>query len=62
MTSVLLGEHGGQQQTLAHFSATLDPVAAALLTHVGAVAAAEKAVMASHDIVTLLVPRAVSTV
>lgn len=65
MTSVLLQEHGGKMRPVAYFSAKLDPVAAMPPRCLWAVAAAEKAVFASHDIVgytdlTLLVPHAVS--
>ncbi|XP_055358758.1 uncharacterized protein LOC129603085 isoform X1 [Betta splendens] len=67
MTSVLLQDHGGRPRPVAYFSAKLDPVAAGLPRCLRAVAAAEKAVLASRDIVgysdvTLLVPHAVSLI
>lgn len=65
MTSVLLQKHGSQLKPVAFFSCTLDPVAKALPHCLRAVAAAERAVLASRDFVgfsesTLLVPHAVS--
>ncbi|XP_027142002.1 protein NYNRIN-like [Larimichthys crocea] len=67
MTSVLLQEHGGRLRPVAYFSSKLDPVAAGLPRCLRAVAAAEKAVLASREIVgysdlTLLVPHAVSMI
>ena len=67
MTSVLLQTHGDQLCPVAYFSSKLDPVAAGLPKCLCAVAAAEKALMASRDIVayaplTLLVPHAVSLI
>lgn len=67
MSSVLLQDHGGRLRPVAYFSAKLDPVAAGLPRCLRAVAAAEKAVIASRDIVsysdlTLLVPHSVSMI
>lgn len=64
MTSVLLQEPGGRMCPVSYFSAKLDAVAAGLPMCLRTVAAAEKAVNASRDIVgyselTLLVPHAV---
>jgi len=64
MTSVLLQDHGNKLRPVAYFSSELDPVASGLPRCIRSVAAAEKAVMASRDIVaysdvTLLVPHAV---
>jgi len=47
MTSLLMQDHGGRQRPVAYFSAKLDSVAAGLPGCLRAVAAAEKAVLAS---------------
>lgn len=67
MTSLLLQLHGDKLRTVAYFSSKIDPVTAGLPRCLRAVAAAEKALVASRDIVgyaplTLLVPHAVSTI
>ena len=67
MTSVLLQDHGNKLRSVAYFSSKLDPVAAGLPRCIRSVAAAEKAVMISRDIVvysvvTLLVPHPVSMI
>ena len=67
MMSVLLQEHGGVQRPVAYFSSKLDPVASGMPRCLRAVAAAEKAVYASRDLVgyadlTLLVPHAGSMI
>lgn len=67
MTSVLLQLHGDKLRTVAYFSFKIDPVTAGLPRCLRAVAAAEKALVASRDIVgyaplTLLVPHAVSMI
>jgi len=67
MTSVLMQQNRGRQRPVASFSAKLDPVAAGLLGCLCAVAAAEKAVLASRDIVgytslTVLVPHFVAII
>lgn len=65
MTSVLTQHHSGKLHPVAYFSPKLDPVAAGLPLCLHAVAAAEKAVTVSCDIVgysnlTLMVPHAVA--
>lgn len=67
MVSVLLQTHGDRLRPVAYFSAKLDPVAAGQPRCLRAVAAAEKAVLASRDLVgysdlTLLVPHTVSQI
>lgn len=63
----MLQEHGGPNRPVAYISSKLDSVAAGLPKGLRAVAAAEKAVVASRDLVgycdlTLLVPHSVSVI
>ncbi|KAL6455319.1 hypothetical protein MHYP_G00362390, partial [Metynnis hypsauchen] len=67
MTSVLCQKHGDRLRPVAYFSSKLDPVVRGLPLCLRAVAAAEKAVVASRDLVgyaplTLLVPHAVHNI
>ncbi|XP_013882366.1 uncharacterized protein LOC106531129 [Austrofundulus limnaeus] len=67
MTSVLSQMHGDKMRPVGFFSAKLDTVAAGLPKCLRAVAAAEKAILASRDIVgysnlTLFVPHAVEQI
>ncbi|KAL6480882.1 hypothetical protein MHYP_G00119150 [Metynnis hypsauchen] len=67
MTSVLSQKHGDRLRPVAYFSSKLDPVVRGLPLCLRAVAAAEKAVVASRNLVgyaplTLLVPHAVHNI